>query len=155
MTAEYVNPFINSTVNVISTMCSVSPIPGTPSEKQGHYTWGIVTGIIGLAGSETKGNMMLSFDQPCVLDLVSKMLMEEHTSLTQDVLDAVGELTNIITGGTKKVLAELGLVIDMSTPIVFSGQGIAIQQISETPIITIPFKTPAGRFVIETNLTKR
>lgn len=155
MTAEYVNPFINSTVTVINTMCSVTPVAGTPREKQGKGAWGIVTGLIGLAGSETKGNMMLSFDEPCVLDLVSKMLMEEHKSLTQDVLDAVGELTNIITGGTKKELAELGLVIDMATPIVFSGQGISIQQISETPIMTIPFETPAGLFVIETNLTKR
>lgn len=151
----YIDPFVKSAIDVMATMCSVSPVAGEVAQKEGRGTWGVVTGVIELAGADTNGKMMLSFDEACVLDLVSRMLMEEYTALSQEVLDAVGELTNIITGCAKSDLANLGLNIDMATPIVVKGQGVAIEQSSDTPILSIPFKTAAGQFVIETNLSRR
>lgn len=150
-----INPFINSAVNVISTMCSVNPTPGKPTLKEGKKTWGDVTGIIGLAGSAVMGNMMLSFEQKGVLHIVSKMLMEEIDEMNQDVIDAVGEITNMITGGAKKELSEMGMLIEMATPMVVSGKGVEINQLAASPIITVPFTFPEGAFVVEANLAKR
>lgn len=155
MQAELINPFINSVVNVISTMCSVNPTPGKPVLKEGGETWGDVTGIIGLAGASVMGNMMLSFDKIAALQVVSKMLMEEYSEINKEVLDAVGEITNMVTGGAKKELSELGFAIEMATPMVISGKGVEINQLAASPVISIPFTFCEGMFVLEANLAKR
>lgn len=155
MQTNLIKPFINSAINVISTMCSVNPLPGNPSVKEGKTTWGEVTGVIGLAGASVMGSLMLSFDQKGVLHIVSKMLMEEFTEINQEVIDAVGEITNMITGGAKKELSEIGMVIEMAIPMVVSGKGVEINQVAVSPIISVPFTFPEGNFVIEANLAKR
>jgi chemotaxis protein CheX len=155
MQAEFINPFINSAMNVVSTMCAFNPIPGAPSLKEGGKTWGDVTGIIGLAGASVMGNMMVSFNEKGVLYIVSKMLMEEYREINQDVFDAVGEITNIITGGAKKEFSEMGISIEMALPMVVSGKGVEINQLAASPIISIPFSFPEGAFVVEANLVNR
>lgn len=155
MDAKLINPFIDSAINVLSTMCSVNPVPGKISIKSEKKTWGDVTGIIGLAGETVMGNMMLSFNKSGVLHIVSKMLMDNFTEINQEVTDAVGELTNMITGGAKKELSELGMATEMAIPIVVAGKGVEITQLASSPIISVPFSFPEGAFVIEANLAKR
>lgn len=152
MDANLINPFIESTVNVLQTMAQTTPVPDKPIVKKGHKTWGEVTGVIGMAGTEMTGNLIISFDVPCILDIVSKMLMEEFTSITDVVTDAAGEITNMITGGTKKILSERGLNFNMATPMVITGKDIELTQLAKTPVLCIPFRTSAGSFVLEANL---
>ncbi|MCO6432502.1 MAG: chemotaxis protein CheX [Deltaproteobacteria bacterium] len=155
MQAELINPFIKSTINVLSTMCAINPTPGKPSLKGDKKTWGIVTGIIGLAGPSVMGNMMISFDTDGVLKVVGNLLSEQYTEITQDVIDAVGEITNMITGGAKKDLSEIGMMIEMATPMVMIGSGVEISQLASAPILTVPFSFQEGAFVVEASLSQR
>jgi len=154
MKAELINPFLSSTLNVLTTMCKVKPIAGTPRLKQGSSTWGAVTGIIGMASDKLSGNMVISFDEPSILALVSNMLSEKFVELNPEIVDAVGELTNMISGGAKNQLSELGYNFSMATPIMITGQGVSITQLSKAPVIQIPFEMPEGKFVIEANLAE-
>jgi chemotaxis protein CheX len=155
MKAEFINPFIESTLNVLSTMAQTKATAGAPALKQNKTTWGEVSGVIGMAGHNISGNMIISFDEPCILSIVSKMLMEEFKEITPDVVDAVGEITNMITGGTKKLLSAQGFSFEMAIPITIKGKGIELSQLSSAPIISIPFKTDSGTFVVEANLSPR
>ncbi len=152
MKAEYINPFINAAINTISTMASTVPTPGQPFLKPDKKTFGPATGVIGMGGAAVAGNMAISFDEPCILGIVSRMFMEDIVTIDDDILDAVGELTNVIAGGAKAEMSERGLVFDMATPFMLRGQGVEIAQFAKVPIVVIPFKTEFGNFVVESNL---
>ena len=155
MNAEYISPFINAATNVIQTMASLSPATGKPFLKKDNLTWGVVTGIIGMAGDGLAGNMVLSFDKSSILAIVSKMLFEEFKEVNNDVVDAVGELTNMITGGAKKEFSEKGFKFEMAVPVVIVGDRIQITQLTKSPTVVIPFEMPEGRFVVEANLAAK
>jgi chemotaxis protein CheX len=154
MDAKLVNPFIDATVNVLKTMAKVNPVPGKPHLKEGSRTWGVVTGIIGMAGQAVTGNMVVSFEEKCILTIVKNMLMEDFPSINKDVIDAVGEITNMISGGAKKDLSEHGYSFNMATPVILTGKDLEMTQLSKAPIIVIPFDTETGKFVVEANLIK-
>lgn len=152
MQVEFINPFLVSTVKVIETMASTKVTAGKPAIKQGNKSWGDVSGIIGLASDQLSGNLILSFDRPSILGIVSGMLGEEMKEITPDVVDAVGEITNMISGGAKAMLSEQGQKFEMASPIMLVGKNIEITQLSKGPVITIPFKTDKGEFVAEATL---
>jgi chemotaxis protein CheX len=152
MKAEFINPFIDSALNVLSTMAQTTAEPKKPELKSDYLTRGAVTGLIGMAGQEISGNMLLSFDEPSIVAIVNRMLMEEYTSLDDQVVDAVGELTNMISGGTKAIFSEKGYGFEMATPVMLVGAEVEVKQLSNTPVISIPFSTPEGMFWIEANL---
>lgn len=154
MKVDYINPFLEAARSVIETMAFTPVKAGKPVIKQNNLTWGVVSGVIGLASAKLKGNMVLSFDEAAILGIVSKMLGEEFTTLSQDVVDAVGELTNMVSGGAKKSLSEKGFAFDMALPVMIIGKDVAIVQFTKGPVITVPFETEKGRFVIEASLTE-
>ena len=108
-----------------------------------------------MAGEDVTGNMMISFDEPSILSIVSLMLMEEFIEINKDVVDAVGEITNMICGATKSLLSEQGITINMASPLVVVGKNMELTQRTKTPVVIIPFTTPTGKFAIEAHLSKR
>jgi len=129
-----------------------SVTPGKPAIKTDNKTFGEVTGVIGLMGENVVGNMIVSFDGPSILSIVSRMLGETFTEINKDVVDAVGEITNMICGGAKTEFAEMGLGIGMASPMMVTGKDIELSQLAKALTISMPFDTPEGRFVIEANL---
>lgn len=152
MKAEYINPFLNATMNVIQTMAMTPVTVGKPALKEGNLSFGTVTGVIGLGSDNVQGNMVVSFDEAAILAIVSRMLYEEFSEVDHQVSDAVGEITNMICGGAKKELAEVGIKIVMATPITIVGEGIEIRELGSVPAISIPFTTEEGKFVVEASL---
>lgn len=154
MDVELINPFLSATLNVLSTMAQTKVTPGKPELKKDNHTFGAVTGIIGMAGDHIGGNLIISFEEAAILAIVNRMLGEDNKIITEGVVDAVGEITNIICGGAKSIFSEQGLSIGMATPMMLLGKGVELNQLSKKQLITIPLSTPEGKFVIETNLTR-
>ena len=77
MKVDYIKPFLEAAKTVIETMAFTPVTAGKPALKQDNLTWGVVSGVIGLASAKLKGNMVLSFDEGSILGIVSKMLGEE------------------------------------------------------------------------------
>lgn len=152
MRADFINPFIAAAKNVLATMANTTAEAGKPGLKTDRCTWGDVTGVIGLCSPGTSGSMLLSFSKGAILSVVNQMLGEEHDSINEEVADAVGELTNMITGAAKNGLIEKGYKIDMAIPIIIQGKNVQITQIANGPILTVPFTIPGGCFVVEANL---
>ncbi len=153
MKAELINPFLNATKNVLETMCQTKVSSGKPILKSDSLTYGEVTGIIGMASKEIAGCMILSFSKQCILHIVANMLMEEaKKEIDDEIVDAVGELTNMICGGAKAKLSTLDYAFDMATPTMIVGTNIELKYYTNSPTIIIPFSTEYGKFVIEANL---
>jgi chemotaxis protein CheX len=146
---EFINPFLKGVVHVIKTMANVDCKPGKPFLKTASEPRGDVSGIIGMAAENLKGNMALVFPKACILKIVSSMLYEEFTELTDDVVDALGELTNQICGQAKKGLGEKGYRFEMAIPTMIKGDTHTVDHATKSPVVAIPFTMAEGTFHCE------
>lgn len=146
---EVIRPFLESTMNVLKTMAFVDPKPGAPFIKKGPEPRGDVTGVIGLAGEREQGSMAIVFTKPAILQIVSSMLGETFTEVTPDVLDCVGELTNMISGGARASLVKVGMKFEMAIPTMIQGDHHIVEHRSSAPVVCIPFNLESGSFYIE------
>lgn len=149
MKAEFINPFLDSIVNVLETMAGVKVTPGKPHRKFEDAAAGDVTGLIGMASSEIRGSLAITFSSEAIFDVVKRMLGEEVREINSTVTDLVGEITNMVTGGAKRLLEEMGYDFDMAIPAVVAGKNHRISHKSGGPKIIIPFFIDAGKFYVE------
>jgi len=156
MKAEFINPFLVAAKNVLETMCQTKVTALAPSLKEDNNSFGDVSGIVGMASETVTGCMVLSFEEACILQIVAKMLFEEpKKKIDDDIVDAVGELTNMICGGAKAHLSKLNSNFELATPTMIVGKGVELSYHTEAPTIVIPFSTEHGKFVVEANLAQR
>lgn len=150
MNAELINPFLKATVNVISTMAFLKPVAGKPFLKTDNKAQGDISGIIGLTGS-AKGVVIFTLTEPAALRIVSSMLSEPFGELNAEVSDAIGELTNMISGDARRELAGKGYKFEAGLPSIIKGPGHVIENITKGPTIAIPFDIEGAKFVVETS----
>ncbi|MBL7180443.1 MAG: chemotaxis protein CheX [Pseudomonadota bacterium] len=148
MDVKMINPFINATLNVLETMAFVKAEAGKPYLKKNDVAQGDVSGVVGFTG-EANGTVYVTFDEECILKIVSNMFGEEMTEINNEITDAVGELTNMISGQARKEIAEIGKVFHGAIPTVVTGKNHKVISMVKGPKIAIPFKTDAGSFTIE------
>lgn len=150
MKVEMINPFLMASVNVLQTMAFMEVRPGKPFLKKDKKATGDVTGVIGITG-DSNGSLSITFSQSCIEKIVGNMFGEEISGITDEVRDAVGEITNMISGDARRKLGETGINLTAAIPSVVSGPGHTIKHINPGPCIAIPFETDHGSFVIEVN----
>lgn len=149
MNAELINPFLEAITNVLRTMAQLEPKPGRPLIKTDDVAHGDVTGLIGMAGEQARGSLAVTFSEAAILDITKRMLGEESKEIDSSVTDLVGEITNMVTGGAKRILADKGYHFDLAIPAVVSGKNHRIIHKSKGPKIVVPFTTDAGKFFVE------
>ncbi len=152
MKVEYINPFITSTKLVFSTMLGIEITRGEIFAKKDPHPHHEVNGIINLSG-KAKGTVVLSLDKDVALNATETMLQERPSEINADVVDAIGELTNIIAGGAKAKLEQFAL--SASLPNVITGKSRAIEFPSTATPISIPFDSPWGAVTIEVALVEQ
>ncbi|MCK5164484.1 MAG: chemotaxis protein CheX [Desulfobacula sp.] len=148
MDVKLVNPFINATINVLETMAFMNVNAGKPYLKRDNVAVGDVTGVLGLTGV-ANGTISVTFEENCILTIVSNMFGETMSELNNEIADAVGELTNMISGQARRELEEMGKVFKAAIPSVVTGRNHSIIHYTEGPKIAIPFNTDNGDFTIE------
>ncbi len=145
---EVAKPFIKATISVLSTMAMIQPKPGKPYVKQGDAATGDVSAVIGFTGDKN-GSISVSFSRKCAVAMVKNMLGDDIEDIIHDTKDAVGEVTNMISGQARAGLSEMGISIQGSTPTVIMGDNHTISHITKSPIMAIPFTTDNGEFTVE------
>lgn len=146
---DVVNPFLDAVIEVLSTMAQVEVTPEKPYVKQGSSAKGDITGIIGITGEREKGTISVSFEESMALAVVGGMLGETMTSINEEVRDAVGELTNMISGQARQGLSATGRKYHAAIPTVTVGKNHEVTHVSEGPILAIPFTSPHGKLTVE------
>jgi chemotaxis protein CheX len=128
-------------------MAQVRVIPGKPYLNRRRKAAGDITGLVRVSGF-AEGTIALSLSKGAILAIVNAMLSESYTEIDKDIVDAVGELTNMVSGQARMHLSELGMSFTAATPVVFQGKGVEVDHV-KAPILAIPFTTESGDLVVE------
>ena len=136
MKVEYINPFVTSVTSVFATMLDCRIGRGEPFVKEGSQPHHEVSGIIGLSG-KAKGTVVLSLEPDVALAATEAMLLERPPEINSDVVDAVGELTNVVAGGAKARLEHFALSVSLPTVII--GREHTLEFPFNVTPISIPF----------------
>lgn len=149
MRVEFINPFLSSMLNVMSTMAQMELTPEKPKLKTTEISMGDVSGLIGMVSPQAKGSLSITFDAPLALATMKNMVGEAPDQVNDEITDLVGEITNMVTGGAKRMLSEKGFEFDMATPIVVSGKDHTIHHKSKGPVVVLALRGEHGRAYIE------
>ena len=149
MQAKHINPFIRAVDNAFRTMLNCEIKRGEIALKADHEPGHEISGVIGLSGKAV-GTVVLSLSENVALKAASTMLMVESTVIDDDVVDAVGELANMVAGAAKAELEEYKMSVSLPNVITVSGHNIRFPS-NVTPIC-VPFDTPWGPFNLEVGL---
>ncbi|MDR2758622.1 MAG: chemotaxis protein CheX [Spirochaetaceae bacterium] len=136
---KYIQPFIGICKNVFKEIagCELSADRPYFAEKETVNDWDI-SAVIGITG-EARGAVVISMKTPLALLLTDILTGSKHTELDDEVVDAIGEIVNIIAGNVKKDLEESFRLI-ISLPTIIQGKEHMITWPSgRTRIICIPF----------------
>jgi chemotaxis protein CheX len=151
MKVEYINPFLLSTIAAFDTMLHCALTRGVPYIKTGAQPSHEVSGVIGLSG-RAQGIVVVGLGRDAALKVAEVMLQERPPEINGDVVDAVGELTNIIAGRAKSQLEHMELSV--SLPSVITGKAHCIQFPTKVTPICIPFESEWGPITVEVGLTE-
>lgn len=151
MKAEYINPFVSAAADVFSTMLQCELTRGKLSIGNGAQPTMDISGVIGLSGRAT-GTVVLSLDRAVALSATEILLSQKCTTIDGDVIDAVGELTNMVAGRAKAGLEHLAM--SLALPTVITGKNHVISFGSATQTLAIPFSCEWGGLVLEVGLVE-
>ena len=146
MKAEFINPFLSSTVDVFATMLDCELTRGELSLNPTFQPQHEITGIIGMTG-KASGTVVVSFDSEVALSATEAMVGEKPESLDGDVISAVGELTNMIAGKAKADLSQFEM--KLALPTVITGKDHMISLDSTAQAIAIPYSCKWGDLCVE------
>jgi CheY-like chemotaxis protein len=146
--AELVNPFLDSSTSVLST------VSGLPSERENisvrseDAAWGELTAFSEIDCGSFRGTFMISFESTCFLAIAGTMMGESYPSLTPELHDVCAELANQILGAAKRVIGGKGSPLTAAIPAVTQGVGEAMGA-PKAPRVAVRFKTPKGCYTVE------
>lgn len=149
MNVEFINPFLSSMLNVMSTMAQMELKPEKPKLKKNETAHGDVSGLIGMVSDQAKGSLSITFEGSLALATMKNMVGEAPDEVNDEITDLVGEITNMVTGGAKRMLSEKGIEFDMATPMVVSGANHSIKHKAEGAVVIIPLGSEFGKAYIE------
>ncbi|NQZ23370.1 MAG: chemotaxis protein CheX [Colwellia sp.] len=149
MNVDFINPFLSSLLNVMTTMAHLELTPMKPSLKKSNMASGDVSGLIGMVSEQAKGSLSITFEASLAIATMKGMVGEAPDEVNSEITDLVGEITNMVTGGAKRLLSEKGFEFDMATPMVVSGENHTIHHKAKGAVIIIPLNSKYGKAFIE------
>jgi len=115
-------------------------------DKETSSEWDI-SGIIGLTG-EARGAVVISMNDDLAIKITGKLTGKMHKVLYDEVVDAVGELINIIAGNVKQELEDAFRLV-ISLPTIVKGKEHSINwPTTQARVICIPFTVGPDSFAL-------
>ena len=134
---------------VFATMLSVELAPGEPIAElsEPHWTEEVVS-FIGLAGAWVgTGTILCPPSLAC--RICSQMLMTEAKAVNEEVLDAMGELTNMVIGSVKNDLEHHLGPLGLSIPTVIFGRNVKTKSMSHAAWVAERFHWDKDQFLVK------
>jgi len=114
-------------------------------------------GVIGLIG--LTGRWMGTGSIACTGELARKisgqLLMAEYASVDQEVLDAMGEITNMIIGNFKNAMEDEAGQLGMSIPMVVFGHNFMAGTSQSVDWVVVPFTCGGERLEVKAYLAPK
>ena len=154
MKADFINPLIQATADTFTMMLGVEPRRTNVIIRRGTIeTYGL-SGIIKIEG-KVDGAIVLNMPEDVALSVASGFTGEELKRVTSDVVDAIGELTNIVAGDAKTRLFQEGYEFDISLPRVVLGRNLLTIGSDRAPWVVISFQSNVGSFDLEASMVEQ
>jgi chemotaxis protein CheX len=137
------------TQRVFSTMLGVDVKPGPATvHANGVENDGGVVSLIGFTGNWAgSGSVRCSEHLACAIS--GKMLMTEYDKVNEEVLDAMGEIANMIIGNFKDDAAYKLGPLCLSTPTVIYGNSFQTRNVNGQSWISVPFDYEGETFEVK------
>jgi chemotaxis protein CheX len=129
----------SNTEKVFSTMLSL-PIQARPADEDPLLlapTGGIIA-LVGFAG-QWSGSGTIRCSADLARNISGKLLMTEFDQINEEVLDAMGEIANMIVGNFKDSAASILGILGLSTPTVIYGTNFKTRNWHGQRLINVPF----------------
>lgn len=141
------------TKGVFSTMVMLDVVDEPPLEEPVLNFHETVTSMVGLAGSHS-GIVAIHCPKKLALMVTSNMLGMDVTDVDEDVNDAMGEIANMVGGDVKHIFSPKGADINLSIPTVIYGSDYALESISNSDALVMPFVCGDERFLLSFKIGK-
>lgn len=150
-------PFVDAIKDTFKVMMDTEITIHSPKIKSENKTNGDIAALIGMNGlyiqdeeeHDFKGLLVIAWSMDTYLKVSSKMLMEEFTEYNEEISDTGAEISNIVMGNAKKILASNSYKIDMATPSTIKGHDLEIKYPPKTKVIETVISSDLGEFVME------
>lgn len=147
--AELVEAINAATHEVFSTMLNLELTAGEVFvEKEEAAPASGVVSLIGLAGPWV-GSGSLSCSAAFACRIASQFLLTEYNAISEDVLDSVAELTNMIIGNVKTALENRLGSMGLSTPTVIYGRNFQTRSARNQEWTVVPFTLDGERMCVQ------
>lgn len=154
---EFINPFITSTVTNMKTMLFTEVTREKlylkqPGESKMAGDLSVMVSIFG----DVSGTCVISFSRRIAIFLVNKMLgSDEFDDVNDEVLDALGEIGNLICGGAKSKIAQsMEKNAEISLPTVILGRDHQVIHSKGVYPVGCIFSCEEGKFALEVAVSK-
>lgn len=149
MDAMFVNPFVEGALHILNTTAMVKVKPRPPFLKSHAKALGDISGILEISG-DLRGSAAISFSKNSILGIVSAMFGEDMAEINEEIIDAVGEISNMIAGHVTTKIAELDKRVKVKFVRVCMGSDQDIDHLRDgSHVLALPFQTTQGKMVIE------
>ena len=153
MNVDYINPFINASLEVVKTFAGIDSAAGRPLVRPQPATGGDIKGFITLNGHGINGYFIISFTRAFLEDILAALFDGGPVS-GEEVDDLAGELTNMISGSAKAQLSEKGFFFDVAVPKISHTMPMIPDDLKSGPVIIVPFDSRAGKYFIQASIKK-
>lgn len=137
----------NTVLEVMGTMALADVTCSGIKEMPEFRLSGPVAGLMMLVG-ERKGMVAVSMPESLVQGIVAGITGVEPSSLSaQDLLDGVGEIINMLSGGMKTKVADPR--IQLSPPIAVLGDEYAVEWKTDRPTTVLTFDLAGESFAVQ------
>ncbi len=134
------NDISSAVARSINETFNVKIDPGSPVFGEGMVSLdGDVSGIIGMVQDHLDGTLILCINSQIVGGLLPRLLGSPLTVTNEMVVDAVGELTNMIFGQVKSELNQREHQIKLGIPCVITGKSHYVCQFHRGKYMVVPF----------------
>lgn len=150
MKAEYINPFIESSMQIFKTVANIELGLGKVFLKTDPYRTDDMLIMIGITGG-LRGQVVMAMDNDIACTVASNMMGSTVSELDEIAQSALMELSNMVLGTASTILAQRGLAVDITPPSLLMGSNIKIYN-NQKQTICVPLKDGNGGSV-EINIT--
>lgn len=131
---------LSSMEEVFTTMLGLEALAGAPETKHdGLESSGGIMALVGIAGSWTGAGRLL-VSPKLASTLAGALLGSEFLGVNEEVVDAIGEIANMVVGNAKTMLEERLGELSLSIPMVIFGKNFGTHSGRTHDWLVVPFQ---------------
>jgi chemotaxis protein CheX len=146
---KLLEPWILATCTALGEMANTGVAVRAVFQKTLDHTLGDISGVIKLM-SETEGTLVLSFPERTAAALAGRILAGTTEDLNEGLIgDCIAEITNVVAGQAKALLAGTPYRFAFSLPKVMIGTGLELRAKQGLHCLIVTFGSDLGEFALQ------